>query len=83
MENPPSPFTGIKLTKNFILKKNGDVILETTIKNITDSLISWDIWLNTRVDGFNKCYVPIENVNDIRLSKKNNHSDFMNHKIEK
>ena len=81
--NPASPFTRIKLTKSFVLKKNGNVILETVIKNISNSLVSWDIWLNTRVDGFNKCYVPIDNVDDIRLSKKNNYSDFMNHKIEK
>ncbi len=65
--SPKSKYTGVQLIKEVEIRKNGIVILKVEAKNIRKEKIAWDLWFNTRMDGFSKVYVPIENKRDVRL----------------
>jgi hypothetical protein len=60
MESPNSPVSGLKLTKYVEVLDDGTLYFEVEGKNIRKSEISWDLWLNTRVDGFTKSYVKLD-----------------------
>jgi hypothetical protein len=60
MVGPDSPISGLRLTKSIELHENGAVSFLVEATNIRDHAISWDLWCNTRVDGFARCYVPID-----------------------
>jgi hypothetical protein len=59
MIGPASPVTGIQLTKTISIQDDGQVRFTVAGKNIRRTPVSWDLWLNTRVDGYSSCYVPI------------------------
>jgi hypothetical protein len=60
MVGADSPISGVRLTKTIALQEKGqlDFLVEAT--NIRDHAITWDLWCNTRVDGFARCYVPVD-----------------------
>lgn len=73
MDGPSSPVTGMKLTKNVEIVDSNKVRLEVIAKNIDRKDRSWDIWFNTRLNGFDRCYVPLKDERDLRIqaSKRN------------
>ncbi len=60
MRSPASPISGIRLFKEISLESDGRVIFTATAENIRKDTICWDLWMNTRLDGFAKAYVPVE-----------------------
>jgi len=70
LRGPKSEYTGIQLTKDITLKENGKVVFTVEAQNIREEPIAWDLWLNTRMDGFDKVYVPIANENDLRMEHR-------------
>ncbi len=59
MRSPASPISGIRLFKEISLESDGKVIFTATAENISKDTICWDLWMNTRLDGFAKAYVPV------------------------
>lgn len=56
---PESPVSGVQLTKMYELNADGSVLLTTSMKNMREEAVSWDIWSNTRLPGAQYAFVPI------------------------
>ncbi|MEJ2384004.1 MAG: DUF4380 domain-containing protein [Xanthomonadales bacterium] len=55
---PPSPITGLQLTKRLMLE--GDLLVhDVAAVNTRDADVTWDLWFNTRVDAQASVYVPV------------------------
>jgi hypothetical protein len=67
LESPESPISGINVTKEIAINDDETVYLNTAFTNIIDKPISWDIWYNTRIDGYSKVFVPVTSDKDIRV----------------
>lgn len=68
MSGPESRFTGMQLTKEVKLLGKGKILFRVKGCNIRQTAVAWDLWLNTRMDGFSRCYVPVGEQNDIRIN---------------
>ncbi|MDR3013343.1 MAG: DUF4380 domain-containing protein [Chitinispirillales bacterium] len=66
MMGPESEFSGVRLFKSIRIK-DGKVHFKVSAQNIRNVPISWDLWLNTRVDGYARCYAPVSSINKIRV----------------
>lgn len=66
MEGPDSPVSGVSLSKEVKLIDHNTIKFSVTAQNISGSEKAWDLWLNTRVDGYGRCYVPSAK-DDIRI----------------
>jgi len=66
MRGPDSEFSGVRLTKSVKIK-DGKVIFGVSAKNIRNKPVSWDLWLNTRVDGYARCYAPVSSLDRVRI----------------
>lgn len=66
MQGPESKYSGVQLTKAITIDANGKVTFDVTAKNIRNEPVSWDLWLNTRLNGYATCFVPISDTADIR-----------------
>ncbi|MFO7447155.1 MAG: DUF4380 domain-containing protein [Ignavibacteriaceae bacterium] len=60
MMGPESPVSGVRLLKEISIDDEGIVTVKTTAENIRDEIVQWDLWMLTRLDGFAKAFVPIE-----------------------
>jgi len=60
MAGPVSPVSGVRLFKEISIDSSGVVTFMATAENIRKESVSWDLWMNTRFDGFARGYVPIE-----------------------
>lgn len=56
LKSPDSPVSGVSMIKKYELSKDGVLTCTASITNITDRPIQWDIWFNTRMDGYCKSY---------------------------
>jgi hypothetical protein len=65
--SPESPFSGVQLTKKVSFNSEGVVKFEAAAKNIREEPVSWGLWLNTRFDGFARCYVPADKNDLLKL----------------
>jgi len=81
MIGPKSKYTGVQLTKEINIKDDGTVLFKVEAENIRNENIVWDLWMNTRIDGFNKVYVPVKNNSDLRVEYRNNSFDKMPYAI--
>ena len=59
LQGPHSPVSGVRLEKTIALHENGSVDIGVSATNISNETVAWDLWPNTRVDGYSRCYVPI------------------------
>jgi hypothetical protein len=66
MRGPASRFSGVRLVKSVKIK-NGKAVFSVSAENVRDEAVSWDLWLNTRVDGYARCYAPAASVKNIRV----------------
>jgi len=66
MRGLDSEFSGVRLTKSIKIK-NGKVIFSVSAQNIRNKPVSWDLWLNTRVDGYARCYAPVASMKKVRI----------------
>ncbi len=55
---PKSPVSGVQLSKKITLHSDGRVTFFTRATNIRDEPVSWGLWMNTRLPGWARCYVP-------------------------
>jgi hypothetical protein len=69
LQGPKSEFTGVQLTKT-IKVEDGIVYFDVSAKNIRRTPVSWDLWLNLRVDGYARVYVPVTNDQKVRVEGK-------------
>jgi len=67
MTGPPSEFSGVELTKQVKIISDNKVLFSVKAKNIRKTPVSWDLWLNTRVDGYARCYVPLSDPSKVRF----------------
>ncbi len=58
MTSPESPYTGIQLQKTIELASENKIKFTVKGTNTRDTAISWDLWLNTRFNGYHNVYVP-------------------------
>jgi len=68
LESPESPISGITVKKDVAINDDESVFLNTSFTNIIDKPVSWDIWYNTRVDGYSKVFVPVASDKDVRVA---------------
>ncbi|GBU21314.1 hypothetical protein R80B4_01203 [Fibrobacteres bacterium R8-0-B4] len=66
MRGPESEFSGVRLTKSVKIRA-GKVFFNVSAENIRNTPVSWDLWLNTRVDGYAGCYVPSSSADKVRI----------------
>jgi len=67
MAGPPSEFSGVELTKQIKIIGDNKVLFSVRAVNIRSNPVSWDLWLNTRVDGYARCYVPLSDPTKVRF----------------
>ena len=75
MISPESPVSGVQLTKKVSFNSEGVVRFEAAAKNIREKSVSWGLWLNTRLDGFARCYVPADKSDLLNLAVEDNGSN--------
>ncbi|MBI9070265.1 MAG: DUF4380 domain-containing protein [Melioribacteraceae bacterium] len=81
--SPKSKYSGVQFTKEYIINDDSSLDLILEMENIRDTEVSWDIWFNTRMNGFCKVYVPIATESDLRLEYRNGAGqEPINHIIE-
>lgn len=59
LEGPASPISGIRFIKEIGINEDESVFLKTRMENTSLEIQEWDIWFNTRMDGYSNMYVPI------------------------
>ena len=57
--SPESPYTHVQFTKTFRIEGN-KVFLTTSAKNISHDTVSWGLWFNTRMNGWNHVFIPAD-----------------------
>lgn len=83
MEGPGSPVSGLRLTKRIIINGDSSVDIIVEAENVRDTTISWDIWMNTRVDGNDRVYVPVKDSEQVRFSdQRKNRQDTIAYTVE-
>lgn len=66
MRGPQSKFSGVRLIKSLRIK-GGKAIFKVRAENVREEPVSWDLWLNTRVDGYARCYAPAPSMKRVRI----------------
>ncbi len=59
LQGPPSPVTGLQLTKTVRLLGGRKVELTVSAVNRRDEPVAWDLWSNTRVSNDVPAFVPV------------------------
>lgn len=65
-----SPVSGVQIKKKITLDPNGQVTIQATMQNIRDTSVTWGIWMNTRLCGYARCYVPATEIGLIKLNEE-------------
>ncbi len=72
-----SPVSGIQITKKITLAPNGQVTIQATMQNIRETSVAWGIWMNTRLSGYARCYIPSKEKGLVKLNQINKPSEEM------
>jgi len=72
MIGPESPISGVRLIKEISIDNIGVVTFTVTAENIRDESVCLDLWMNTRMDGFARGYVPVDDNGILELVKREN-----------
>ncbi len=75
MIGPSSPVSGVRLINEITIESRGTVKFTVTAENIRDKNVRLDLWMNTRLDGFAKGYVPIDENGILKLVKSENETN--------
>ncbi len=81
MMSPYSEISGLRLMKYVRVEKDGSVYFEVEGINYNRLPVSWDLWLNTRVDGYSMAYVPVEGDSSVRVDEAPNPDGRVSHAI--
>ena len=68
MMSPYSEISGLRLIKEVRVEDDGSVFFQVEGINYNRLPVSWDLWLNTRVDGYSMAYVPVNREQDVRIN---------------
>lgn len=80
LQGPESPVTGLQLTKTIELTPHG-ARFSVSARNVRDREVTWDLWPNTRVDGYARVYVPVAEGEVVRVSGGSKRSEPLAHRI--
>lgn len=61
MVSPESPYTQVQFTKTYRINGN-KVFLTTSARNCSNDTVSWGLWFNTRMNGWDQVFVPADSV---------------------
>jgi hypothetical protein len=67
---PKSPYTHVQLTKNFRILGN-KIYITAFARNCSSDTISWGLWFNTRMNGWDKVMVPGDSADLIKTQYMN------------
>jgi len=81
-QSPESPVSGISITESIQLKDDNTMVFRVEFKNVTDSAIHWGIWLNTPLEGKNRCFVKVASPRDIKIKGKEKPEEIVPWKTE-
>ncbi|HET6558704.1 MAG TPA: DUF4380 domain-containing protein [Prolixibacteraceae bacterium] len=70
LEGPESPYTHMQFTKNFKIEGN-KIFISVSARNCSDDTLSWGLWFNTRMNGWDKVYVPADSSDLIKTQYMN------------
>ena len=59
LQSPESPNTHVQFTKTFRIEGN-KIFIRATARNCSNDTLSWGLWFNTRMNGWDKVYVPAD-----------------------
>jgi len=83
MISPESPVSGLQLTKEIKIDSKGKIFFRCIAKNILKTDVSWDLWFNTRLDGFSRFYVPASSQSIKQINKGfNKKSDTLDYTVK-
>ena len=63
--SPESPYTHVQFTKTYHIEGN-KVLLTTSARNCSNDTVSWGLWFNTRMNGWDQVFVPSDSVSLIK-----------------
>ena len=69
LQGPASPISGIRMVKTIEIISSNAVLFEVMAENVTRARKGLALWLNTRLPGTCKCYVPVASALDARYKK--------------
>ena len=70
ISGPESKISGLKLTKKIRIEDDGSLYFEVEAVNTRRVAVEWDLWLNTRVNGYTLAYVKVDSSNDVRIKSR-------------
>lgn len=70
LQGPESPNTHVQFTKHFRIDGN-KVYITAIARNCSDDTISWGLWFNTRMNGWDKVMVPADSSDLIKTKYMN------------
>ncbi len=59
MISPESPYTHVQFTKTYRIEGN-KVFVTTSARNCSNDTVSWGLWFNTRMNGWDQVFVPAD-----------------------
>jgi len=68
---PPSPVSGLQLTKTYCITGPGELVMEVVATNTRSRTIHRDLWPDVHIDPTADVRVPVANEHAIRLSLQN------------
>ena len=70
LQSPESPYTHVQFTKNFKIDGN-KIVISVYARNCSDDTVSWGLWFNTRMNGWDKVFVPADSTDLINTQYMN------------
>lgn len=83
MTGPHSPVSGVTLYKEIRITEGPVLTFHVRAKNTSEEPVEWDLWLNTRMDAFDRVYVPVASASHVEIdSESTSERDTVNYMIE-
>lgn len=57
LQSPQSEIWGVVMQKTIAVNPDGSVFIKAAVQNVSNQVLTWDVWFNTRLDGYAKAYV--------------------------
>jgi len=70
MVSPESPYTHVQFTKTYRIAGN-KVYLTTSARNISKDTVSWGLWFNTRMNGWDHVFIPADSASLVKCTWMN------------
>lgn len=65
MESPESPNTHVQFIKTFRIEAN-KIFITALARNCSNDTVSWGLWFNTRMNGWDKVFVPADSTDLVK-----------------